>query len=72
MCLILSSFGVGVMVEKRGCCAAPRLVSEVASLLLAAVPILVVIRVALVRVVIAIVFGVFGHDGLLSMCGVWN
>jgi hypothetical protein len=39
------------------------------SLLLAAMPILVVVRIALVRVVIAIGLGSIGHVGLLSIDG---
>ena len=43
--------------------------SRSASILLAAVPVLVVVRIALVRVVIAIGLGIVGHGGLLSMAG---
>ena len=55
-------------VKKRGYCVAPRKVSW-PNLLISAVPVLVVVRIALVRVVIAIGLGIVGHGGLLSMAG---
>ena len=61
-------WGWRLRVKKRGYCLAPRKVSRL-NLLIAAVPVLVVVRIALVRVIIAIGLGIVGHGGLLSMAG---
>ena len=66
--LILSILEGGWGIKKRGRYAAPRKVSR-PNLLIAAVPVFVVVRVTLVRVVIAIGLGIVGHGGLLSMAG---
>jgi hypothetical protein len=60
--LILSMFGGDVEV-KSGAASQPRVRCQRWGLLIAAVPVLVVVRVALVRVVIAIGLGIVVHGG---------
>ena len=63
MLLILSMFWSEWWRWKSGAASQPRVRYQRRGLLIAAVPVLVVVRIALVGVVIAIGFGIVGHGG---------